>query len=95
MPADLPGLFRNASYAMSNVIDHIFALPAPFNMVVVIVAIVFTGITIGGIAEQIRKYACQKRELDFKREMVDRGMSAEEIERLVKARSASQRDEST
>jgi hypothetical protein len=79
---------------MSNVIEHIFALPTPFNMVVVVVAIVFTGVTIGGIAEQVRKYACLKRELDFKREMIDRGMTAEEVERLASVHPSSMAEDS-
>lgn len=40
--------------------------------------------------KQIRKFACQRQELEFKREMVDRGMSVEEIERLVQAKGPEQ-----
>jgi hypothetical protein len=79
---------------MSDLIQHIFSLPAPFNMVVVIVAIVMVTGVITSIGKQIRKYACLRHELDFKRELVDRGMSADEIERIVKARSADRLDES-
>jgi hypothetical protein len=79
---------------MSDLIQHVFSLPAPFNMIVVIVAIVFASGIVTSIGKQIRKYACLRHELDFKRELVDRGMSADEIEQIVKARSPERLDES-
>lgn len=78
---------------MSDLVQHIFSLPTPFNMVVVIVAIVMTTGIITSIGKQIRKYACLRHELEFKRELVDRGMSVEEIERLLRAKSADQHHE--
>jgi Na+/citrate or Na+/malate symporter len=82
-------------FTMSDIIQHVFSLPVPFNMVVVIVAIVSATGVITGIVKQIRNYACLRNELDFKRELVDRGMTAEEIEQIVKARSPRQFDDST
>lgn len=79
---------------MSDLIQHIFSLPVPFNMVVVIVALVMVSGIITSIGKQIRKYACLRHELEFKRELVDRGMTADEIEQIVKAKPASQFDES-
>ena len=79
---------------MSNVLDRLLVLPAPFNMVVVVVAIVLVSGIITCVVKQIRKYACLRHELDFKRDLVDRGMSADEIEQIVKARSPSRLDES-
>jgi hypothetical protein len=78
---------------MSDLVQHIFALPAPFNMVVVIVAIVMVTGVITSIGKQIRKYACLRHEIEFKRELVDRGMTANEIEQIVKARSPSHLDD--
>lgn len=78
---------------MSDLIQHIFLLPVPFNMVVVIVAIVMLTGVVTSIAKQIRKYVCLRQELEFKRELVDRGMTADEIEQIVKARSPSQFDD--
>lgn len=73
-----------------TIIDKVLAIPVPFNMIIVMVAIIFgTGI-ITSIAKQIRKYFCLREELDFKREMIDRGMTPEEVERLVKCKSPSQ-----
>jgi len=40
------------------------------------------------LATQIRKYICFRHELEFKREMVERGLSIDEIERVVAAKSA-------
>ena len=79
---------------MSHLIDQILSLPTPFNMVVIIVAISIGAGIISSIAKQIRKYACLRYELDFKRDMIDRGMSAMEVEQLVAAKSPTQMDES-
>jgi hypothetical protein len=79
---------------MSEIVHNIFSLPVPFNMVVVIVAIVFASGIITSIGTQIRKYACLRHELEFKRELLDRGMTADEIERIVKAQSAERVQES-
>ncbi len=40
------------------------------------------------VASQIRKYACYRHELEFKRDLVERGLSVDEIERVVAAKSA-------
>jgi hypothetical protein len=63
-------------------------------MVVIIVAIVFVSGIITSALKQVRKYVCLRQELEFKREMVDRGMTADEIERIVKVRSPERLDES-
>jgi len=39
------------------------------------------------IATQIRKYGTHRQDIEFKRELVDRGLGADEIERIVQARS--------
>ena len=79
---------------MTQLIDKILSIPVPFNMIVIIVAISFGTAIITSIAKQIRKFACLKHELDFKRDMIDRGMSVEEIEQLLAAKSPLQTDES-
>ncbi len=50
---------------------------APFVLVPLIAVIII----------QARKYTCYRHELEFKREMVERGLSVDEIERLVSAKS--------
>jgi hypothetical protein len=74
---------------MGQAIESISGIPAPFNMIVLVVLIVTVGGLVGGIAQQIRKFVCHRQELEFKRELLDRGMGAEEIERVVRAQSPS------
>jgi hypothetical protein len=55
-----------------------------------VVLVVFMGCVtsmVGGIASQVRKFFAHRDELEFKRELVDRGMSAEEIERIINTKS--------
>ncbi|RIK84071.1 MAG: hypothetical protein DCC67_05345 [Planctomycetota bacterium] len=74
---------------MSSLLHSISGIPAPFNMIVWVVLICsFAGIVTAAFKE-IRKFACHRQELEFKRELVDRGMSADEIERVVRSRSES------
>jgi hypothetical protein len=70
---------------MSGFVQQIVGLPTPFNMVVLIVLFVIGGSLCGEIARQIRRFACHRQELDFKRELIDRGLSAQEIELIVRA----------
>jgi hypothetical protein len=58
----------------------------PWGMVVVVVLIVFTTWLLGSVVEEIRKYACHRKDNELKRELVERGLSGEEIERVVQAR---------
>jgi hypothetical protein len=60
-------------------------LQSPFDMVVIICLIFAVSTVIGTIVTQIRKFVCHRQELEFKREMLDRGMSAEEIESVIRA----------
>jgi len=64
----------------------VFRLQTPFNMVVLIVLICMATSMLTTLISQIRKFACHRQELDFKREMLDRGLSAEEIEQIVQAK---------
>ncbi|MGI9427584.1 MAG: hypothetical protein ACR2NM_02920 [Bythopirellula sp.] len=71
---------------MSSFIELMRSVPPPFNMVVYIMLIICGSSVISSIFKQIRKYACHRQDLDFKREMLDRGMSVEEVEQVVRAR---------
>ena len=73
---------------MSSFLDSIVAIPAPFNMVVLIVLIGSVAGVIGTIAKEVRKYLCHRTEMELKREMLDRGMKSQEIERVMKAKMA-------
>jgi hypothetical protein len=62
-------------------------MQAPFNMVVFVVLIGSVAGVIKIAATEIRKFGCHRQDIEFKREMVDRGLSAEEIERILAASS--------
>jgi hypothetical protein len=81
---------------MIEVFRAIIGMPVPFNMVVVIVLIGCIAGVLTSIVKQIRKYASLRHELEFKRELVERGLSVDEIERIVRAQSSnSARDSDT
>ena len=73
---------------MSHLLDSIVALPTPFNMVVLIVLIGSVAGVIGTIAREVRKYFCHREEMEFKREMLDRGIDPQEIDRVMRAKTA-------
>ena len=66
----------------------------PFGFVVLIVFIGCAAGVLTTIAKQIRKYTCHRQELEFKRELLDRGLSVAEIERLVRLHAPATADES-
>jgi hypothetical protein len=70
---------------MAHAIDSIVAIQPPFNMIVLVVLIVMTASLLGGFAKQIRQWASHRHELDFKRELVERGLSADEIVKVIEA----------
>jgi len=72
---------------MSEVLRSIVDIPSPFNMVVFIMLIGSLAGVIGTIATQVRKYASHRADIQLKRELVERGLTAEEIERIVGAKS--------
>ncbi len=72
---------------MSNFIELMKSVQSPFDMVVYITLIVCGSGVLTSIFKQIREYACHRQEMEFKRELLDRGMSVEEIEQVVRARS--------
>ena len=76
---------------MSELIELINDLGRPYSLVAFFVLIGVVSSVITSVVKQIRKYFCHRQELEFKREMVDRGMSAEEIESVVRARADQQK----
>jgi hypothetical protein len=72
---------------METIFQSILNMPTPFNMIVMVVLI---GAVVGAaktIVTQIRAYGCHRQDIEFKRDMVDRGLSADEIERILRAQS--------
>lgn len=72
---------------MSSFVDLMQNVPPPFNMVVYIMLIICGSSVITSVFKQIRKYACHRQELEFKRELLDRGMTVDEVEQVVRARA--------
>ena len=70
---------------MSEIITQILSMPPPFNMVVVIVSVVMCAKVVTSIASEIRKYASHRESAEVIRDLAERGMSAEQIERILNA----------
>jgi hypothetical protein len=77
------------AYAMSDFFHSITSMQQPFNMIVMVVSISCAAAVVKFVATEARKFGCHRQDIDFKREMVDRGLSADEIERILKAQSPS------
>ncbi len=75
---------------MDSFMQGVLQLPTPFNMVVIIVMISVVAGVLTTLITQIRKYAGHRQELEFKREMLDRGLSVDEIEQIVQAKGQEQ-----
>lgn len=72
---------------MNDSLHSLFNIPTPFNMVVLVVLICSVAGVIGKIASQARAFASHHEDLQFKRELVERGLNADEIEQIVAAKS--------
>ena len=73
---------------MFDLFKAIIQIQAPFNMIVLICLLFAVAGMISAIAKEIRKYGCHRQDIDFKRELVDRGLDSEEIVRIVSAKPA-------
>ena len=73
---------------MYALLQSIISIPTPFNMIVLIVLSLSTAGVLGSLFKQLRKFACHRAELTFKRDLLDRGMSADEVEQIVRAHSS-------
>ena len=60
-------------------------LPVPFNFIVVIIVVIFGAMVLMTIICEIGKYARHRHLTELKRELLDRGMSANEIHAVVEA----------
>ena len=70
---------------MSEVLIKLLEIPAPFNMIIVAVAMGIMIPIVAIISAEARKFFAHRADLEVKRDMVERGMSAEEIERILEA----------
>ncbi len=72
-------------------IEFLNNIPTPFNMIVAIVLICSAAGVLIESAKQVRRAVCHQQEIRLKRDLLESGMTAEEIERVVRATST--RDE--
>jgi hypothetical protein len=70
----------------------IMAMGSPWNMIVLVVLITCTTGVFTSMFKQMRKYGCYRRDVDLKRDLVERGLSVDEIERIVAAKSSANKD---
>jgi hypothetical protein len=62
------------------------SLESPLNIFVLVVLIGCLVPIVSTITAAIGKYASHRADLEFKRELVERGLSVEEIERVIGAK---------
>jgi hypothetical protein len=72
---------------MSEFFKSVMSIGAPFNMVVLIVLIGSLCTLLGTIAAQVRIFVSHRADVQLKRELVERGLSVDEIERVIQAKS--------
>jgi hypothetical protein len=75
--------------AMSELFQSILHLETPFNWLSLMGLSAFAFGTLAAIVKQVRKFASHAVELRFKRDLIERGLSVEEIERVLAASSRS------
>ena len=74
---------------MSGFFRSITGIPTPFNMIVLIVLICTVAGVITSIVKEVRKFLCHREESKLKREMLESGMSAQEIVQVIQAKDLS------
>jgi hypothetical protein len=74
--------------ATSQALDTLLNFDSPGKFFVVLALIAAVAGTIITAVVQLSGYASHRADLNFKREMVERGLSVEEIERVLTAKSA-------
>ena len=87
------GTVRSQRLDVGATVNQLFEayarLGSPFNMIVLIVLIgSLTGV-VRTIVKQTRAFASHRVDVNLKRELVERGLSVDEIERIVAVKSAS------
>ena len=79
---------------MSELFQSITNIQAPFNMIVLVVLIGSAATILTSGFSEVRKYLSHRQDVELKRELLERGMSADEIERVARAGETSSRNRS-
>ena len=77
---------------MNQLVEIFKSLGPPWNMIVLVMLISCVASIVKVIAKQSQIYASQRAEVNLKRELVERGLSVDEIERVIAAKSTTSRD---
>lgn len=72
---------------MDELLQSLTRNGSPFGMIVLVVLIGSVVGVISTIAAQIRIYATHRADVGLKRELVERGLNVDEIERVMAAKS--------
>jgi hypothetical protein len=76
---------------MTEIVRAVLSIETPFNMVVAVVIVMsLAGVVtsfLTAVTKQIARFAMHREEIEFKRELLDRGLAIDEIERVVRART--------
>jgi hypothetical protein len=72
-----------------EVLKALINIPIPFNMIVLVVLFGSISGAIIGVSVELRKYASHRQTLQFKRDLVERGLGGDEIEQIVAAQTPS------
>ena len=70
---------------MSELFHSITSMQTPFNMIVLVVLIGSAATILTSAFSEVRKYLSHRQDVELKRDLLERGMSAEEIELVVRA----------
>ncbi|MEO1087253.1 MAG: hypothetical protein AAFY88_23710 [Acidobacteriota bacterium] len=68
---------------MASFVDGINQLGVPFSFVIWIVLICSAAGMVSAFAKELRKFACHRQDLAFKRELLDRGFEPGEVEQVA------------
>ena len=77
-------IFSSDTRDMIDLLQAITSIQTPFNMIVLVVLIGGIVVTVSTIATETRKFFVAREEIELKRELLSRGMSSAEIERIIR-----------
>ncbi|TWT89072.1 hypothetical protein Mal64_25640 [Pseudobythopirellula maris] len=70
---------------MIEIVDRIVSIQTPFNMIVLMFAFGMIFGIVASVARETRRYLVHRQELEFRRELVERGLDPTEIEKVMTA----------
>ena len=80
--------------SMDELLQSLTRSGSPFGMIVLVVLIGSVVGVISTVAAQIRIYATHRADVGLKRELVERGLNVDEIERVMAAKSPGAKESS-